>query len=90
MDLHLPVNYPSYIYIPVYSYDGIDFRALDATADVHAAKARLRSVLPPAWELTHEDLQHKYKELRCGLLTFQIGKTPAFFTEFPINDFLKG
>lgn len=87
----LPVNYPSYIYIPIYSFDGVNFKALDVTTDVHLAKSRLRSVLPPAWELTHEDLQDRFKDLKCGLLTFQIGsKSANFYTEFPISEFLKG
>lgn len=90
MDLNLPIQYPTTIYVPVYSLDGIKCIALRATNDVHEAKSRLRSALPAAWELSDDELKGKYENLKCGLLVFDIGKQPSSIVEFPIIDFLKG
>ena len=82
----LPLSYDGIIHIPVYTFDGINWKSIDCTSDIHIAKFRLKSVLPEPYKLNDPDYSLMFPKVRCAILTYQLG-IPISVAEFPIKDF---
>lgn len=87
MEIKLPMD-KSKLYIPVYTYDDVDWKALEPTFYLPAAKSRLCSHLPQEWMI--KAVPEKYRKVRCGIGILQLGKVEAQldFIEFQPEDFL--
>lgn len=87
-ELKLPNEMFYTIYIPVYTYDGVLYKGLDATFNMAAAKSRLKSALPDAWKLSIPEMKDHFTKVRCGLAIVDIkqGLNSTTWVEFSPND----
>lgn len=88
LELKLPNQMNYTIYIPVYTYDGVVYKGLDATFNMAAAKSRLKSVLPDAWKLSIPEMKDHFTKVRCGLAIVDLkqGLASPTWVEFSPND----
>lgn len=87
-ELKLPNDMAYTLYIPVYTYDGVIYKGLDATFNLQSAKSKLKSVIPDAWRLNMSDFKDHFIKLRCGLaiVDLKYGISNITWVEFSPND----
>jgi hypothetical protein len=87
IDIKFPTDKQK-LYIPIYTYDGVNWKALEPSFVLHAAKSRLRSEIPQAWKI--KAMPENYKHVRCGfaIVNTRDIEEQSYFLEFSPDDLL--